>query len=149
TATGKPRHVFQHHGKVAPDLAWRADGRVLAAASPEAPIYLWDVVGDRTAPVPDWAAADDDKRWAALTSERAAEGFRAVRKLWAHPANAIPFLKNRVAKTADARLSARACEVLELIGGADAKETLLSWTSGPADAPRTNEAKDSLRRLPD
>ena len=148
TATGKPRHAFQHHGPVAPDLAWRADGRVLAAASLEAPIYLWDVVGDRTASVLEWDAADDDKWWAALTSEDSAEGFQSVRQLWAHPANAVPFLKSRVAEIADARLSARACEVLELIGGVDAKAVLVAWAGGPSDSSRTKEAKDSLRRMP-
>src|SRR5262245_25753355 len=68
-ATGRPRHAFRHHGKVEPNIAWRGDGRVIAAASPEAPVYLWDVVGDRTAIVPEWDDTKNEQRWSALTGE--------------------------------------------------------------------------------
>ena len=147
-ATRKPRHAFRHHGTVEPAIAWRADGRVLAAASPEAPMYLWDVVGDRTGAVPEWDPAHDDRRWDALTGDDAPEAFQAVRHLWANPVKAIPFLNNLVKSTADAKVASRACESLELMATADARALLTAWADGPPDAPRTKEAKDSLRRLP-
>jgi hypothetical protein len=141
------RHVFQHHGPVEPALAWRADGRVLAAASPEAPVYLWDVAGDRTGDAPEWKPAGDADRWAALTGDDAAAAFGALRQLWAHPAKAVPFLTARVGAGPAARLAARACEALELIGTADAKQVLAGWARGDSESPLAKESKDSLRRL--
>jgi RNA polymerase sigma factor (sigma-70 family) len=146
-ASGKPRHEFRHHGKVEPFLAWRADGRVLAAASPEAPIYLWDVVGDRTGTAAPWDGGQSDQRWTALRADDAAQAFYALRQLWSNPAEAVRFLKARVTAAVDARLAARACEGLEVVATADAKELLTAWSTGPADAPLTREAHDSLKRL--
>jgi WD40 repeat protein len=44
TNSGKERGRFQHAGAVEA-LAWRPDGRALAAASGDAPVYLWAVPG--------------------------------------------------------------------------------------------------------
>jgi hypothetical protein len=145
--TGQVRHVFRHNGPVEPALAWRADGRVLAAASAEAPVYLWDVVGDRTANVPPWTPAVDPRLWADLTGTNAGPAFDALRQLWGHPVEAVAFLRGRVPVHADTGLAARACEALELPATDDAMQLLASWAAGPVQAPRTREARESLRRL--
>ncbi|HKB05018.1 MAG TPA: sigma-70 family RNA polymerase sigma factor [Gemmataceae bacterium] len=146
-ASGQPRHEFRHHGKVEPALAWRPDGRVLAAASSEAPLYLWDVVGDRTGTAAPWEFAQGEQRWSALQADDAARAFYALRQIWSNPVEAVRFLKARVTALVDARLAARACEGLEVLATADAKTLLTAWADGPSDAPLTREAKDSLRRL--
>ncbi|HKB05578.1 MAG TPA: hypothetical protein VKD90_25360, partial [Gemmataceae bacterium] len=146
-ATRQPRHAFKHHGPVEPAVVWRADGRVLAAASSEAPVYLWDVVGDRTGSVPDWDRVADAGRLSALTGNEAGAAFQAVRQLWAAPEKAVPYLRARVGAKADARLASRACEVLELIGTADAKAVLAVWAKGDPESPLVKEASESLRRL--
>jgi WD40 repeat protein len=146
-ATRQVRHVFRHHGPVEPAVVWRPDGRVLAAASSEAPIYLWDVVGDRTGEVAGWNPAADADRWAALMGDQAPAAFQALRQCWANPEKAVPFVRARVGAQADARLASRACEAMELIATADAKGVLAVWAQGPVASPLVREAKDSLRRL--
>lgn len=141
-ATGRERHVFRHHGPVEPALAWRPDGRVLAVASAEAPVYLWDVAGDRTAPQA-WSAG----AVAELERDDAPRAFAAIRRLWAHPAEALPFLRGRVTPAAAVPFAARACEAIELPGTADGVALLREWAAGPPDAPRTREAQDAVRRL--
>jgi hypothetical protein len=146
-ASAQPRHLFRHHGPIKPALAWQADGRVLASASLEAPVYLWDVVGDRTGPVPAWDPAGDPRRTEALTGAAAEPAFDAIRELWTHPAEAAAFLRKTIPANADARLSCRACEALELPAHATGKKLLTEWAAGPADAARTREAKAALGRL--
>jgi hypothetical protein len=146
-ASGQVRHVFRHHGPVRPFLAWRPDGRVLAAASPEAPVYLWDVVGDRTGTAPAWDPAAGARRWDALAGADAERAFGAIRELWSHPAEGAAFLRTQVPPDADARLASRACEALELPANEDGKRLLTEWAAGPVEAARTREAKESLRRL--
>ncbi len=141
-ATGRERHIFRHHGRVEPVLAWRPDGRVLAVASKEAPVYLWDVTGDRTG-TQEWAAGSV----ADLEKDDAPKAFAAVRRIWANPDKALPFLRERVTKTVTAATAARACEALELPATTGGVALLREWAAGSPDAPRTREAKESLRRL--
>ena len=131
-ATGQVRHEFQHHGKVEPALAWQADGRVLAAASPEAPVYLWDIVGNRTGNPVEWNPANDDVRWANLCDSDASAAFRSLRQLWAHPDRAVAFLKARISRSVDARVASRVCEALELIRTPDARALLVKWAASSA-----------------
>ncbi len=147
-ATGQVRHEFQHHGKVEPALAWQADGRVLAAASPEAPVYLWDIVGNRTGNPVEWKPANDDVRWANLCDSDASAAFRSLRQLWAHPDQAVAFLKARISRSVDARVASRVCEALELIRTPDARALLVKWAASSAHNPLSNEANCSLKRLP-
>jgi WD40 repeat protein len=44
TTSGKELHRFRHAGTV-DDLSFSPDGRVLAAASGDAPVYLWNLGG--------------------------------------------------------------------------------------------------------
>jgi RNA polymerase sigma factor (sigma-70 family) len=146
-ASGHVRHVFRHHGPVRHALAWQPDGRVLASASREAPVYLWDVVGDRTGATPAWDVAENSGRWDALAGVAAVPAFGAVRELWTHPTEAAAFLRSRVPADADARLACRACEALELPATPAGKDLLKEWAAGKTDAPRTKEAAAALRRL--
>jgi RNA polymerase sigma factor (sigma-70 family) len=146
-ATGRARHEFRHFGKVEPALAWRADGRVLASASSEAPIYLWDVVGDRTGVPAKWDPALDNSRWANLCETDATIAFRSLRQLASHPSEAVAFLKARVVPPGDARLASRVCEALELIGTREARELLVFWAEDEKESPLSCEASNSLRRL--
>jgi WD40 repeat protein len=148
-ASGQVRHVFRHQGPVREreGLVWAPDGRVLAAASREAPVYLWDIVGDRTGATPAWDVAENSGRWDALVGVAAEPAFGAIRELWTHPTEAAAFLRSRVPADADARLACRACEALELPHAAAGKDLLKEWATGPADALRTKEAAAALRRL--
>jgi len=148
-ATGRTRHEFRHFGRVEPALAWRADGRVLASASPEAPIYLWDVVGDRTTRPGVWEPAHDDRRWSSLCANDAADAFHALRELAAHPQEAVQFLKTRPVPYWDSRLAIRVCEALEMIRTPEARNLLAAWAKSEKEATAlSNEAASSLQRLP-
>jgi hypothetical protein len=147
-ATGCVRHEFRHHGTVESALVWRPDGRAIAAASSEAPIYLWDVAGNQTGTPPEWGdAREDERRWAGLCGSDAPQAFLTLRQFLAHPTKAIAFLKGWMPANSSVRLAARGCEALELIANPDAKQLLGEWAAGPIDSPLTVEAKDSLRRL--
>jgi RNA polymerase sigma factor (sigma-70 family) len=93
-ASRSERFLFRHGGPVT-GLAFAPDGRALAAASLEAPVYLWDVTGDLAGPPPAWDPAAADRVWADLASSDAAKAFAAVRRLRGSPAVAVPFLRER------------------------------------------------------
>jgi WD40 repeat protein len=146
-ATGCVRHEFRHHGTVETALVWRPDGRAIAAASSEAPIYLWDVAGNQSGALPEWDVKEDERRWAGLCGSDAPQAFETLRQFLAHPAKAIAFLKDWMPANSGGRLAARGCEALELIANPDARRLLGEWAAGPVDSALTVEAKDSLRRL--
>jgi hypothetical protein len=105
------------------------------------------VAGDRTGTVVSWNSVDDEQRWQALTASEATTAFQVLRHLWAHPKEAVVFLKARIAETADARLATRACEVLELIASNEARGVLSAWAEGPAESLLAKEAKETLLRM--
>jgi RNA polymerase sigma factor (sigma-70 family) len=90
-ATGQERASFRHEGMILA-VAFHADGSKLVASSPEAPIYVWDLLGD----APAWEAARVDALWADLASADARVAFAALRTLRAHPAQAAALLGERV-----------------------------------------------------
>lgn len=96
-AGGGERFHFRHAGEVT-GLAFAADGGTLAAASKEAPVYLWDVSGKLAGPVPGWNAGAADRVWADLAAGPV-KGFAAIRMLRSEPEKAIPFLKERTKLT--------------------------------------------------
>jgi hypothetical protein len=87
-ATGGERAAYRHAARIG-SLAFHPDGTRLAASSPEAPVYVWDLFGEPTR----WDPARADAVWAALGSADAKAAFAAVRTLRAHPAEAVPFLR--------------------------------------------------------
>ncbi len=93
-ASGRVRHRLS---AAAADLTFTADGRYLVTASPEVPVYVWDVRGELSRPTipPDRAALD--AAWVDLSSADAARAFRAVRLLAAFPNLAVPLLRERLA----------------------------------------------------
>jgi RNA polymerase sigma factor (sigma-70 family) len=92
-ASGTERFFFRHDGQLT-GLAFAPDGRTLACASKEAPVYLWDVAGALSGPLP-WDAAAADRVWDDLSAPQAARAFPALRRLRDNPAAAVPFLRSR------------------------------------------------------
>jgi WD40 repeat protein len=93
-ATGGERLVFRGHDGLIEALAFAPDGRSLAAASPDAPVFLWDVVGTRL-PRPKLSADDLRRCWDDLGGDAAA-AFGAIRRLAAAPDQALPSLRARL-----------------------------------------------------
>ena len=112
--TGRVRHAFRGHAAAIYSFDVSPDGRWQAAASPDAPVFLWDVrgTGDPAGPPPD--AAGLAGLWDDLGSPDAAPAFRAVRTLARHPDRAAPFLKDRLAPVAAADPAAVARWVADL-----------------------------------
>jgi hypothetical protein len=90
-ATGGERAIYRHDDVIL-SAAFHPDGTRAVASSPEAPVYVWDLLG---APGK-WDPAKGDAVWADLGAADARVAFGAVRKLRANPGPAIAFLKDRV-----------------------------------------------------
>jgi RNA polymerase sigma factor (sigma-70 family) len=90
-ATGGERAAHRHGGMIL-SAAFHPDGTRAVASSPEAPVYVWDLLG---APGR-WDPAKGDAVWADLAAADAKVAFAAVRKLRASPGPAVAFLKARV-----------------------------------------------------
>jgi RNA polymerase sigma factor (sigma-70 family) len=90
-AGGNQRFEFKHAGGIT-SLAFAPGGHVLAAASLEAPIYLWDLTGDLGGKPPAW---DADKVWDELGSKDGTKAFAAIRQLRAKPDKAVALLKEQ------------------------------------------------------
>jgi hypothetical protein len=90
-ASGQERVAFHHEGAIR-SAAFHADGTKVVASSPEAPIYVWDLLGK----APKWEAAKADALWADLASPNAKVAFTALRTLRANPAKAVAWLQGRV-----------------------------------------------------
>jgi WD40 repeat protein len=123
TATGGDRATFRHHGWVR-SAAFSPDGMKAVASSPDAPVYVWDLLGDPGR----WDAATTDAVWADLLSPNAKVAFAAIRKLRANPAAAVTFLRDRV------KLPAPPTE--------DAVAGLLTRLDGPRFADREKAQKE-------
>ena len=95
-ATGRVRLTFTGHLGDTCGLAFSPDGRYLAVASPDAPVYVWDVRGELSKPTAPPDAKGLAAAWADLASTDAAKGFRAVRLLAHFPEQAVPYLRNKL-----------------------------------------------------
>ena len=90
-ATGGERAVFRDAGLIL-SVAFHPDGTKVASSSPDAPVYVWDLMGQPGR----WDQARVDTVWTDLRSAEAKVAFAALRTLRAHPAEAVAFLKERV-----------------------------------------------------
>ncbi len=93
-ATGGLRTSFQHKDAITA-LAFSPDGTKLAAASPDAPVYLWDVRGKLLDLPKAFDAATGDALWMALASPDAAKAFDAMQQLAAAPGDAVKLLARK------------------------------------------------------
>jgi RNA polymerase sigma factor (sigma-70 family) len=153
-ASGAERFAFRHDGQPT-DLLFSTDGRMLVAASKEAPIYLWDVAGELAGKPAAWEGAGD-KVWDDLASKDAARAFAAIRTLRANPEKAIALLKERTTLAAlpenlkqlvadlgseDFATREKAMEALAALGEAarSALETALGAATNPEAKKRLGE----------
>jgi WD40 repeat protein len=151
-ASGSERLTFHHDGRIQ-GFTFSPNGKLLAASSAEAPVYLWDMTGDLNGPAA-WNPADANKVWDDLSSLDAAKAFTAIRRLRGNPTPALAFLKDRVkplaAPNADtlkglfADLAAEDFEVRE-----KAVETLVGYDEAvrPAMERELNQSQSPEARL--
>jgi RNA polymerase sigma factor (sigma-70 family) len=111
-ATGRERcRLAGHRGNVTA-LTFRADGRELISGGEDTTVLVWDLTGRVGEPVA-WgrplAPSELEALWDDLAAEDAARAFRAVQRLAAAPAHAVPFLARRLrpAEPADSKRVAR------------------------------------------
>lgn len=110
-ATGQERRAFRGHRSGAYQLTFSPDGRHLASSSNDEPVLVWDVYGGAGSPLSD---AEARQAVADLGSD-AEKAFAAVRRLAAHPAEAVRLLRaERMTPALDAT------KVKELIRALDA-----------------------------
>jgi hypothetical protein len=95
-ASGRKRHQFIGHESSIYSLAFSPDRRWLAAASAEAPAYVWDVLGT-IEPVRGPFTDEQQRRcWSDLASADAVVAFQAIRRLAADPEQTLSFLREQV-----------------------------------------------------
>jgi|GEM_PF-7001069 len=150
-ASGTERFRFRHDHCDNPinAIVFAPDGRTLASASLEAPIYLWDM---RTAHFGEivWKA---DAVWNELALKDARWAFNAFRRCWSNPGEVVAFLKERtkdwvpVAGDADRLRIIRVVELAEGLDTPEAKALLESWAKGTANLALASEAKAALVRI--
>jgi RNA polymerase sigma factor (sigma-70 family) len=99
--TGKERQrLVGHHGPISSlflssSLTFSADGRRLISGSEDTTALVWDLIG-KLAAGESWgkslSPAELDTAWSALAGDDGVAAYRAIHRLAAAPAQAIPFL---------------------------------------------------------
>src|SRR5262249_15612621 len=77
-ASGMERGRIPGHQGYVSSVAFSRDGRLLAAASSDAPVYIWDVYRPSGRAVTETFKDDRDKPWQQLAAFDASIAFRAV-----------------------------------------------------------------------
>jgi RNA polymerase sigma factor (sigma-70 family) len=116
-ATGEEIRRWAGHRNTVSSLAFSPDGRTLASGGWDTLILVWDVTGllgakQRAAPL---TGKELDELWGHLAGTDVPQAYRAVWKLAAAPAQAVPFLAERLrpAVAVDARRVARLVKDLD------------------------------------
>jgi WD40 repeat protein len=148
-ASGGERAAFRHGARVGA-VALHPDGTRVAASSPEAPVYVWDLLPGPAR----WDPARADAVWADLAAD-AKVAFAAMQALRANPAAAVEFLRGR-SPLPPAPTDER---VADLLKGLDApafaerersqKElaAVIEWVRPKLEAARKAASEEAGRRL--
>lgn len=95
--TGGLRREFSGHESSVQSIAFAAGGRLVASASADAPIYVWDALGlEQSSRLAPWTAAQRDRAWHALAEVDAAQAFGVMREMIARPAAAVELIGARL-----------------------------------------------------
>jgi hypothetical protein len=95
--TGKEVRKLQGHQGTIGAIAFAPDGQALASGSADSTALVWDVSGlAGRGPTRALTPADLQAHWAALAGDDAVRGFAAVCALAEAPAQAAPYLKERL-----------------------------------------------------
>jgi hypothetical protein len=95
-ASGGTRFAYTHGAPIT-SLAFSLDGRLVAAGSMDAPIFLWDVTGNLSGPALAWGPEVADGVWGNLAADGAL-GLETIRRVKANPAQALPLLRARLSQ---------------------------------------------------
>ena len=143
TATGTLSGRLTGHPGGVGKVAYSSDGKHLFSAGADSAVLIWD--RDAIRPAPQARGLTDVELagyWDTLAAEDAARAGEALARIAAAP-EAVPFLKTKLqlaaagqkVKPLEELRSLRAVEVLELHGGAGAKDILGTLVQGDAAAP--------------
>jgi RNA polymerase sigma factor (sigma-70 family) len=91
--TGQEVHHFDGHHSYTGAAGFSPDGRLLVAASEDAPCFVWSVVGTESGPA---KLTDPDQLWRDLADADAVKAFRAIRRLVASPEPAAELVRKNL-----------------------------------------------------
>ncbi|MBO0700744.1 MAG: hypothetical protein J2P46_20270 [Zavarzinella sp.] len=148
--SGGERAAFRHGSQI-DAVAFHPDGTKLAASSPEAPVYVWDLLGEPGK----WDPAKANAVWANLGSADAKAALTAMQVLRANPAEAVAFLRERPPlppAPTDERL-AGLLKRLDAPAFADRERaqkdlaTVVEWVRPKLEAARKTASEEAGRRI--
>jgi WD40 repeat protein len=112
--SGTSKRVLPGHAHPASVLAFAPDGKRLASGCADSTILLWDLTAGDEPFQGAIAAAECDKLWTDLASDKAPPAYAAMWKLRAAPQAALAFFKDRLKPTDPGKLKPVAQLIKEL-----------------------------------
>ncbi|MDB5312242.1 MAG: domain, G-beta repeat [Gemmataceae bacterium] len=150
TRTGQVRRQLVGHAGACADLTFTPDGSKLLTAGADHCVLVWPV---RPRDLPLSAELKREtgaaKLWDRMARGRAGESYQAMARLAADPGAAVKMARLRLKPGTTAGLipDARAVELLEAVGTAEARALLRELADDEPDSARTREAWAALSRL--